>query len=683
MKYKATRIVVLVAMFAVVLIVYAATLYKMQIYAPSRAAATAEERPLVETRRVETIRAGRGDILDRYGNKLVSSRPSYDVVLTRRPILDAENTNEIISELVHMVIDSGVAYNDAFPVNTGAPFEYRYDMTSQQRSRLNTYFEYFRLDPDISADDLIVWLKSHYGIPFTTGIAEARLIIGVRYELEIRAIVTNMSPYVFAEDVTAETVAQIAERNYPGVSIQIGSVREYYTTSAAHLLGYLSRMNDAEIAQYVEPLGYPLDALIGKSGVEAAYEQYLHGKDGRKVVSLSADGAVIDETITEEAVPGANVYLSIDIDLQEKSEAAMTEKIRTINLTREEGQLIPAASVVAVLIETAEPLVIASYPTFDPATMQRNYTELSADPGNPLFNRALQGLYSPGSTFKPVTALAALRTGTISRYTPIEDHGQFTKYESYQPRCWIYGQAGVTHGTLDVVGALRDSCNYFFYKIGDDMGPSHIAQAAYDFGFGAKTLSDININEKDGIVATAEYKREALDTAWYAADTLLVSIGQGLNQFTPIQLANYTATIANGGILRELSLLHSVKSADYSGTIYSHEPTTRSVIPETEYIEILREGMRAVAKSGTARNMFGSYPIAVAAKTGTVQTGEDYNDGVFICYAPAENPEIAVAVVVEKGGSGAEIMEIAKIVLDEYFAGSPYSGVIVEGELAR
>jgi len=683
MKVKLSRIVIVLALFAGVMATYTAVLYKLQIYDPVHGTAVAA-RPDVSSVRRETIRAARGDILDRNGEKLVSSRPSFDVLLTRSALLAADNTNEILLTLIHAAIKTGVPYNDTFPVNSGAPFEYRYNMTDAQRTRFVKYTEFFsELDENISAEDFINWLKKHYGIPYTTNIADARLIIGVRYELELRAIIQNLPPYVFAEDIPPEFVAQIAEQAYPGVSIQISSAREYHTTSAAHLLGYLARMDSEDYEKY-GPLGYPMDAFIGRSGAEAAFEQYLHGIDGERVIETSSDGTVIEDRITREPVPGSNVYLTIDLNLQETAEAAMDKVIRGINLTREEGQLIPGASVVVTQVQTGEALAIASYPTFDISTMQKNFAELAADPNSPLFNRALQGLYSPGSTFKPVTALAGLRSGAIQRYTPIEDKGIFTDYSDYQPRCWLYTSHGASHGTLDVVGALRDSCNYFFYRVGDNTGWRNIARASYDFGFGVRALTGIDMNEKEGVVATEDYKiNNTTEGGWRPGDTLLVSIGQGLNQFTPIQLANYTATIANGGTLRDMSLLHSVKSFDYSGTVFDYEPVTRSVIPETEYISYIQEGMRAVARSGTAKDMFRDYPTPVSAKTGTVQTSQDYNNGTFICYAPAENPEIAIAVVVEKGGSGAGIMEIAKIILDEYFKGNSYDAIVVEGELVR
>jgi len=667
MKLRASRIVILMALFAGVLAVYAAALYKMQIYDVA-SGNVADTRPTTITTRTETIRAARGDILDRNGVPLVSSRPTFDILLTRRPLLEAEDTNGAILDLAHTAIASGVAYNDAFPVNLGAPFEFRYDMTTQQRSRLDAYIDYFsELKEDITAEDLIVWMKKHYDIPYTTNIADARLIIGIRYELEIRAIVTNMAPYIFASDVPADFVAYVSEKAEPGITVQISSARMYHTSSAAHLLGYLSRMDEADYEKY-GPLGYPMDAMIGKSGVEASFEQYLHGIDGTKVVELSADGTVLNERITQEAMPGSNVYLSIDLQLQETTEAALAEKIRTINLTRDEEQLITDGAVVVMQVKTGEALAIASYPPIEES----------------VFNYALQGIYNPGSTFKPVTALAGLRAGVIERYTPVEDHGIFTKYPDFQPRCWLYTATGATHGALDVVGALRDSCNYFFYKIAADMGPSRIAQAAYDFGFGAKALTGVDIYENEGIVATEEYKNEVLGQIWFGGDTLLVAIGQGENRFTPIQLANYTATIANGGTLRDVSLLRAVKSSDYTGIVYEYEPTTRNIIPETDYIGYLQEGMREVARRGTARDMFSTYPIAVAAKTGTVQTGgTNINDGVFICYAPADDPEIAIAVVVKKGGSGAGVMEIAKVVFDEYFKGSSYGGIVVEGELLK
>jgi penicillin-binding protein 2 len=299
---------------------------------------------------------------------------------------------------------------------------------------------------------------------------------------------------------------------------------------------------------------------------------------------------------------------------------------------------------------------------------------LSSDPNLPMFNRAAQGRYNPGSTFKMVTALAALRHGTIGRYSPVDDVGKYDRYETYQPVCWYYTETGRGHGVLDVVQALERSCNYFFIYVGDrvngggESGAEALAQMARELGLGQST--GLEIPESAGVLATPAYKREVLNDGWWRADTLMTSFGQGHNLFTPVQLANYAATIANGGTLHSLTLLRRIKSADMSELLYSHEPEVRSVIPETEYIRIIQEGMRAVAGSryGTAYREFGDYPIRIAAKTGTVQSEtSEINNGVFVCYAPATNPEIAISIVIEKGGSGSAIMGIAKTILDYYF----------------
>lgn len=679
-KFRPGRLAVVVAVFIALLSAYSAVLYKMQIYDPQRASAETGQMPLVTTKYTEVINAGRGEILDRNGERLVSSRASYNVSMSREALNASGRSNDIITQMLALAAKNSVRHNDTFPVTEGAPYEFVYDMSTQQRSTLDKYFAYFGLDTEITASDLIVWLKKHYEIPYTVGVSEARLIIGVRYELETRAIVTNLSPYVFAEDVPLDFVSTVSELSLPGVSVTTGSVRTYHTPYAAHLLGHIGKMNDEEMAYYTE-LGYPMDALVGREGVESAFEEYLHGADGKRVYYTTADGAVVSEEITEP-VPGQNTYLTIELGVQEAAERALADVIANINLLREEGDKSTGGAVVALEVKTGQTLALASYPTFDPATKMENYTALANDANEPLYNRATLGTYNPGSTFKPVTALAGMRAGVISRYTLIEDQGIFTKYDDYRPRCWLYTSGfGASHGKLDVVGAIAHSCNYFFYTVGDGMGPSRIAQAAYDFGFGEKT--GLEISESTGVVASEESRWEILKDVWHPADTLITAIGQGLNEFTPVQIANYAATIASGGTLRNLTLLRSVKTSDYTGTVYESVPETRSEIEETDLVAILREGMRSVVTYGTASDMFGNYPVAVAAKTGTVQTGADFNNGVFICYAPADDPEIAVAVVVQKGGSGAAIMEVAKAVLDEYFTEPSTIGVAAEGTLIR
>jgi penicillin-binding protein 2 len=292
-----------------------------------------------------------------------------------------------------------------------------------------------------------------------------------------------------------------------------------------------------------------------------------------------------------------------------------------------------------------------------------------------------------------VTAFAGLRHGVIGRYTPIDDTGVYSvlgdKGNTYRPTCWYYQLNGVGHGSLDVVQALERSCNYFFMSVADrieggwDTGAYALAEAAQEFGLGRTT--GLEISENPGRLATPEFTSEVLNTGWYRADTVMTGFGQGHNQFTPVQLANYAATIANGGTLHALTILRRIKSADFSELLYTHEPVVLNVIEETEYIEIVQEGMRAVARGGqgTARSVFSDYPVRVAAKTGTVQQEtSDINNGVFVCYAPADDPQIAISVVIEKGGSGSAVMDVARMIFDYYFRAetivlaTPYGALI-------
>lgn len=307
-----------------------------------------------------------------------------------------------------------------------------------------------------------------------------------------------------------------------------------------------------------------------------------------------------------------------------------------------------------------------------------------------MFNRATNGTYSPGSTFKMVTGYAGLSSGYITRSTEIYDGGVFTTYadKDFEPTCWIYSSSGGGHGMLNIVGAIQNSCNVFFYTVGDNVGITALSNAAKLFGFGAST--GIEIGDSEGVVATREYAEEVLGIGWYAADTVYAAIGQGYNLFTPVQLANYVSAIANGGTVNKLTLLNSVKSADYTETVFRNTPEILSEFSDVgkSYIDILQEGMEAVATDGSAYSVFRNYTvdgveISVACKTGTVQSDTtDINNGVFVCYAPADDPEIAISVVVEKGGSGAEIMSIAKEILDYYFGSRmEYITVAEEGVL--
>ncbi|MBR5382044.1 MAG: hypothetical protein IK136_05430 [Oscillospiraceae bacterium] len=675
---RPARLVVIFFVIAALLAVYFPVLYKLQII---DGAAYADEDSAVYTAKYP-VAAVRGNIYDRNGVLLASSEVAYDLMVLRSAVLRSADPNAALLGIVETAEEFGAAYTDTFPMTRSGPFEFTAAMTARQRDWLDKYFEYFKLDKDISGSDFFVWIKDHYGIGYTTPLSDARKIIGVRWELEMRVIV-NTDDYVFVRNADADLIAAMLERGYPGVYAAASSRRVYHTTSAAHLLGYVGAMSPEEVEEYTAK-GYPMNALIGKSGAEAAFEELLRGTDGEMAVTTNAAGAVIGTEMTAEPKAGDNVYLTIDVGLQAAAEAALASTISEINAERKPDEELAEGGAIAVVdVNTGRLLAGASAPGYDVSTLNENIAALNADELRPLFNRLTRGQYEPGSTFKMVTSLAGLNRGKITPYTTITDQGKFTKYEGYQPVCWIYPYG--THGTLDVVGALENSCNYFYYVLGDWLGLDAIEETAQLFGLGERT--GIEIAESPGILGTADYKRNELGEPWYAADTLQTAIGQGYNRFTPLQLAGYVSTIANGGTRYRVTLLDTVTTHDFGAVLAQTEPEALSVIDDADgYIDVLRRGMRAVARTGTASSMFRDYRIPVAAKTGTVQSDRTkINNGVFVCYAPSDDPKIAISVVVEKGGSGSSIMSAAKKVLDYYFTQEdmPPEKIVPEGGLLR
>lgn len=695
--YTPARIVVIFSILVVMLTVYVSALYIIQIHDPMIVDDNQGPRRFI-TRR-DTLVAARGNIYDRNGVLLASGRPSYNVKIDRRAMLASGRPNEIVQELVYTAMDEGLTYTDTFPVTRGAPFEFLTGMTGVQENRLNAYLEYFNLDPDISVSDLLSWMRNHYKIDFTVGILDARLIIGVRYELEIRAIVGSISPYIFAFDVDTDFVSYLEERSLNGVYADSTFVREYHTSSASHMLGYTGRMTAEEYEIYKER-NYPMDAIVGKVGVEFAFEEALHGSPGEKITRMTENGTVVSEEILSNPHPGQHVTLTLDIGLQTAAEHALRTTVEKINVDRanerlltedEEDNSIQGGAVVVTNVNTGEVLAAVSYPSFDLNTLSQDWAYLNTDPAFPMLNRTTHGRYAPGSTFKMVTALAGLRhIAGVTRYRTIDDTGVFDRYRDggFVAQCWFYGEHRVGHGELNLEQALERSCNFYFLQVSDwfpggaEPGSRFLAEAAVEFGLGLRT--GIEVPETAGTLALPEVKEELTGELWYAADTLLAGFGQGDNRFTPVQLANYAATIGNNGYLYTLSILSQIRSSDFRETLHIHEPEVRSEIMEKDYLEIIQSGMVMVSRSnhGTARSVFRNYDVTVASKTGTVQIeGLAINNGIFVAYAPAENPEIAISVVVEKGGSGAEIMSIARIVFEHYFASDNTFRAIPYGEL--
>lgn len=682
---KRGRLVFLILLLTALTATYVTALYKLQIVEGARYYEQSQN-SIVTT---VTVTAARGDILDRYGRVLVSNRSCNNLTINTTELFEQDDPNSIILELCETVLACGDSYNDELPITMEAPFEYVSGMSDIDRTRLNEYLADKGMSTDISAVDLMAYFRERYDIDPNYDSRQMRIIAGIRYALNMHYVVKT-SDYVFAEDVSIDLITRLMEGNLPGFNVEVSYTREYNTSYAAHLLGYVGLMSSEQYEQYSEK-GYSLNAMVGQSGVEYSFEEYLHGTDGEARITSTASGTVISTVYTKEPQPGNHVYLTIDIGLQEAAEQALASFITTKNeelqaQIDEESlygepttELITGGAAVAIDVKTGEPLAIASWPTFDLETFIENYSELLEDPNAPLYNRALAGLYEPGSTFKPVTALCALDMGLVDTGTTYDCQAVFDKYkdQAYAPRCWIYG-SGV-HGEMNVVHAIENSCNVYFYNVADviEAHGSIGALGKYASLLGLGEYSGIELYEEKGAMASAEYKATLYEDGdpyaeWFTGDTLAASIGQSISQFTPIQIANYAATLANGGTRYSASVLKSVRSYDYSEKIYQREPEILSRIDtKQEYWDAIHEGLYLVANSpvGTAYSTFGGYTYCdVAAKTGTSQRGENVaNNGIFMCYAPADDPEIAICVVVEKAGSGSSTGVVAKQMLDYYF----------------
>ena len=700
---------------AFLLILYFVVLFKLQIIEGAKYS----EESANSIVSVETVAASRGNILDRYGRLLVSSRACHNIVLNTDELFEQEDYNADILRLIETVEEFGETYTDDLPITTSSPFEFT-EMTAIQETILKGFLqnaaihqtkiamasglaEYsydeegnqnydedgdpiILVDDEVTAVELMAFFRARYKIDSTYDNEETRKIAGMRYAINSRYIVAS-SEYIFVEDASLALITRLLESDFPGVEVKTSYVREYNTTGAAHILGYIGLMNDNEYTVY-KTKGYPMDAKVGKEGAEVAFEEYLHGVDGKVSVTKTADGSVLKKVYDKEPIPGNNVYLTIDIVLQEAVERILDSGIERIMearaITNEEairdGELdkvmgeITGAGMVVMDVKTGEPLAIASWPTFDLATLMDNYKAIASDEGKPLFNRALSGTYAPGSTFKPVTAIACLTevedTG-ITINTTIEDEGIFLKYRDagYAPKCWAYGVQPL-HGTVNVSGALAVSCNYFFYSIGEILGIDTLSDYAKRFGLGVST--GIELPESVGVMSTQEYKVQLTGANWYIGDTIQASIGQAYNLFTPLQMATYISTIANSGERHTASILKRVTTFDYAETVYNREATVLSRVdsPEENY-EAVRYGMYLVStqKDGSAVDTFGNYKIPVASKTGTAQIGEGKtNNGIFVCFAPYDDPEVAIAIMVEHGQSGATIAFMAREALDAYFS---------------
>ncbi len=626
------------------------------------------------------VKAARGDILDTNGNVLVSNRASYDLVINHYVLLTASGTNNYLHKLVTRCKEVGIEYNEHFPISRERPFVYTLDeYNSAWQSYFQIYLNNKDLDSDITAPLLIKRLRDRYKIPAEWTEEEARLVIGLRYEMDLRACVSSLANHVFLSDVSDQHLSSLVELNIPGLMVEKTTVREYNTKYAAHILGFVGPMNAEQWEKYKENPDYFMDSEIGQSGLEAAFEEYLHGVDGVRIDTVTSSGELVKQEYSLEPKAGANVEISIDINLQRAAEEGLDTIIQGLRNSAEEdadGKDAEGGAVVAMDVKTGQVLVCASYPTYDLSTYFEDYEEILEAEYDPLYNRALLGTYPPGSTYKMSMVVAGINSNVISSTTEIYDKGVFDKYgPGFVVKCLRFTNFGMIHQNLTAAEALQVSCNYFFYDLGDRISLAAMDSTAKALGLGEPT--GIELPENIGHRANAETKKKlhAGDNGrWYKADQITAAIGQSDNRFTPMQLCVYASALANRGTRYKATFLNRVVSADYRNLLAESERQVLSTldISDDAYLAY-STGMKLVTQktadwNGTAYATFKNYPIAVAAKTGTAQDKKGASDnGAFICYAPADDPRIAIAVYGEKAGHGNTLAVVARDILDIYF----------------
>lgn len=663
------RFFILKAVAVLMLAMITVRLFSMQVIDGEVYVKTAESRASTGT----VTKAPRGDILDKYGRVLVTNKSGYSVRL-KKTSDDNVKINEIVSEIVSILEDTENPVVNSLPITLEYPYEFEFEDRNDNDSSSDEKDNWFEnnkhnLNSDMSADDVIRAYCDIYGISGDYKSEHIRSIVSVRYETDVKQY-SSVTPVTVAEDINAEAVMAIKSLNegIDGVIVAEDYARAYTTPGlATHILGRTGQISSDEYNKNKQN-GYGINDTIGKQGIERWAEKYLRGKDGVTGTYTEIDGKTVELSEGQEPVPGNYVMLTIDYDIQATLEKSLENTIKAI------GGDCNAGGAVVLDVNTGDTLAIASYPTYDMTTFDKDYSKLVQNESNPMLNRAVSGLYSPGSTFKPLTAIAGIQSGVVTPKEHITCTGIYDYYKDYQPSCWIWSEYNSTHGAQDVTHAIENSCNVYFYELGRRLGIDRLDEYAKKFGLGEYTGIELT-EETAGHMASPEYKKQAVvnvtDSDWFGGDTLQAAIGQSYSLFTPVQLANYCATIANGGTRYKVNLIDSIRSS-VDGSVVEEfgSEVVEKIDMDPQTVDQIHNGMKKVVDEGSARSIFEGYPIAVGGKTGTAQLGKGANNAVFIAFAPFDNPKIAVAVVLEHGVRGTNAGRVARDVFDQYFFGN-------------
>lgn len=645
------RVVVVIVLMTVFLCSLFVRLFSLQIVNGEKY----RESSLKSLVKTVPLKAKRGDILDRYGRVIVTSEINYNVEISKYS-KTAETLNKTIYNLILLMEKNDSRYTDTLPISE-KPYQY-----TKEKDSVKSYLKNLELPENLKADEVIGELRKRYKIDNTIPRNYIRKVISVRSEMELRQFSSNNS-YVFAKNVNMNVVTVIKEDSttFPGVNVTTTYERAYPENVGAHFLGRVGPIYKEEY-EILKDKGYSFTDVIGKEGIEKVYDLELKGTDGIRKLEQDSNGKIVSYETLEPASSGNDIILTIDLNLQKCAEEALSEMINNLRVTMAPD--VSGGAVCVLNIHSGEVLAMASYPTYSLASFEEDYNANYKNNDKPFWNRAISGTYAPGSTYKILTSLAGLEENAVSVSEQIRDLGKYTFYDDYQPVCHVYPGS---HGYVNVTDAITYSCNYYFYETGRRLGIDKLEHYSKKFGLGL--LSGIEIpGEAKGIVASKAEKKERGEI-WYPGDTLQAAIGQSDHLFTPIQLSNYIATVVNGGTRYKTHLLYKIKDTK-SGTIRETMPVIEEEVNiKPENYKAIMAGMRSVAEDGTASDTFRDFDIAVGGKTGTAQA-VGTNNALFVAFAPYDDPEISISVVVEHGEHGNSIAPVAKEVFKEYFINS-------------
>ncbi len=665
-KIVVRRLALLIAVAAVVFGLYTLRLIFLQLVHgeefAARATSTTEYR--------FNVTAARGDIVDSAGRRIATSTTCYNVELSRL-LIGGNDLNETIRSAVEILQANGESWNDTLLIGY-ADAAGHYAFTGEagsagDQNAIAKVKETLGLQQYATADDVMARLVEKYELE-GYDLTWQRILGGIHYQMEQEAF-SNVNNFVLAEDVSDQTVATVKEHSLtlPGVEIAETSVRSYTDgTILPHVLGRVGKITAEmwrvtdENGQTTYPLrerGYAMNDVIGISGLESAYEEQLRGQDGVETITRDSDGVIIDTSVTTEPQPGKTVMLTVNSAFQKAVDEALARNVQQIAATYNVDA--SAGAVVVIDVNTGGILACSNYPSYDQNLYSSQYSEYSSDPGLPLYNRALQGLYTPGSTYKPSVAVAALLSGEIDRNSTVYCDGVYRYFRDYHPRCTRHGHSG----NIDVVTALKWSCNIFFYDVGRRITSDVYDDYAYRLGLGTPT--GVEVSESTGRLTTKE------DENYTESLEVQAAIGQGNTVVTPVQLATYAATIANKGVRYRTHFVKALLDTNTGEVLEEVQPEIVEIIEDhIGAFDIVEEGMVGAAQ--TVAGLAG-YPYTIACKTGTPQrsekdeNGKYYTNSTIIAYGPVEDPQIAVGIVVEYGGGGARAGELVADIFNAYF----------------